>query len=66
MAGLVLSLTRGLVLSKPETSCHQKPKLVLSAWSRTAFSLLNYANIESYGFFLTQVIRRSLTSGAVA
>ena len=53
MAEVVLSLTGPLVLSKTESSCHQKPKQALTRCSKVVFGDANCANIESYGFFLT-------------
>ena len=50
-----LSLTRDLGLSLTGESAYQKPKLALTRCRYCKIHPLNYANIESYGFFLTRV-----------
>lgn len=51
---LVPSLTRSLVPSGTQASCHQEPIWVVTDCSGAAICLPNYANFESYGFNLTQ------------
>ncbi len=53
---VVLSGTSAVVLTGTEESCHQEPKLVLTYEKQTINNPLNYANIESYGFLLTNSV----------
>ena len=48
------SLTLGLGLSLTRESAYRKPKWALTHCRCSEIKPLNYANIESYGFFLTQ------------
>ena len=54
MTGLVLSVTAPLVLSVTEDSSYQEPKHGLSHCGSYQIQSLNYANIESFRFLLTQ------------
>ena len=62
MIRLVLSVTARLVLSVTTGSSYQEPKQGLSLWDGCKIQPLNYANIESFRFLLTQI--RLWTSGA--
>lgn len=54
MSGLVLSVTVPLVLSVTTGSSYQEPKQGVSCCSSYQIQSLNYANIESLRFLLTQ------------
>jgi Protein of unknown function (DUF2840) len=54
MNAVGLSLTGELGLSLTAESAYRKPKLALTPCNYCEIQPLNYANIESYGFFLTQ------------
>ncbi len=54
MSRLGLPLTGDLGLSLTAESAYRKPKLALTHCRCCETQPLNYANIESYGFFLTQ------------
>lgn len=54
MNAVGLSLTGELGLTLTAESAYRKPKWVLTHCSCSEIAPLNYANIESYGFFLTQ------------
>ena len=54
MNAVGLSLTGGLGLSLTRESAYRKPKWDLTHCRCSEIEPLNYANIESYGFFLTQ------------
>lgn len=54
MTRVGLSLTGDLGLSLTRESAYRKPKSVLTRFRCYEILPLNYANIESYGFFLTQ------------
>lgn len=62
MTGLVLSVTAPLVLSVTDDSSYQEPKQGVSHCGSDQIPPLNYANIESFRFLLTQM--RLWTSGA--
>lgn len=54
MTRVGLSLTGELGLSLTRESAYRKPKWALTPCGCCEILPLNYANIESYGFFLTQ------------
>lgn len=54
MTSLVLSVTMPLVLSVTTGSSYQEPKQGVSYCSSCQIQSLNYANIESLRFLLTQ------------
>ena len=54
MSRVGLSLTGALGLSLTQESAYRKPKWALTRCRCCEILPLNYANIESYGFFLTQ------------
>lgn len=53
MIALVLSLTAERVLSLTGESSYRQPESGLTNWLCAKIWLLNYANTESFGFFLT-------------